>query len=94
MESCQEWIWEMQGEISVAAAVSSRYRGKISRADALRIGNEPAFITAGTVSVNRYCNRKWIRIGKKGGTTFIYVPGQRRPEAFFCSANQPNKSLV
>ena len=26
----REWIWEMQGELTVADAASSRYRGRIS----------------------------------------------------------------
>lgn len=26
----EEWIWEMQGEVAVADAASSRYRGMIS----------------------------------------------------------------
>lgn len=30
MGSRKEWIWEMQGEVTVADAASSRYRGRIS----------------------------------------------------------------
>ena len=30
MESLWEWVWEMQGELTVADAASSRYRGRIS----------------------------------------------------------------
>ncbi len=31
MAGSEEWIWEMQGEMIVADAASSRYRGRISR---------------------------------------------------------------
>ena len=30
MRGMREWIWEMQGEVVVADAASSRYRGRIS----------------------------------------------------------------
>ena len=30
MAAEEEWIWEMQGEMIVAGAASSRYRGRIS----------------------------------------------------------------